>query len=38
MKLLGVLNSGRLEYALTHFADEFYPHFYRGLRRAAAAC
>lgn len=32
-----IVNSGRLEYALTHLSDEFYPYFYAGLRRAAAA-
>lgn len=37
MNLQAIINSGRLEYSLTHFSDEFYPYFYRGLRRAAAA-
>lgn len=37
MDVRAALNSGRLEYALAHFSEEFYPYFYRGLRRAAAA-
>jgi hypothetical protein len=37
MILSAKINSGRLEYSLAHFSDDFYPYFYRGLRRAAAA-